>query len=107
MKRLSHRDRLKLMKFVCSFAWADFEVQDEERVYVHKLVKRLHLEPEEAKQVEGWLKLPPRPEEVDPNTVPLEHRQRFLDEVKGLVESDGKVTPEEKENLRLFAALLR
>jgi uncharacterized tellurite resistance protein B-like protein len=107
MKRLSHRDRLQLMKFVCSFAWADFEVQDAEREYVHKLVKRLHLEPEEAKQVEGWLKLPPRPEDVDPNSVPLAHKQLFLDTMKGIVEADGKVTVEERENLHLFQALLK
>ena len=45
---LSSQDRLRLMKFVCSFAWADLEIRPEERVFVAQMVRRLELEEPEA-----------------------------------------------------------
>lgn len=107
MKRLRREDRLRLMKFVCSFAWADLEVQAEERAFVAKLARTLKLDDEERAQVEEWLKTPPRPEEVDPTTIPKAHREIFLDTVKALVAADGKISVDEAENLALFRALLR
>lgn len=106
LPKLSREDRLRLMRFVCSFVWADLEVKDKERAYVHKLVKRLHLEDDRA-EIEKWLKVPPRPEEVDPAQVPREHRQIFLDAAREVIAADGHVDPEESENLRLLEALLR
>jgi len=35
-----------------------------ERAYVHRLVSRLRLTLEEARQVEGWLRVPPSEDEV-------------------------------------------
>ena len=61
---LDREDRLRLMKFVCSFAWADLEVRDEERSFVHRMMKRLELDAEEQKLVEEWLEVPPRAEEL-------------------------------------------
>ena len=98
---------MRLMRFVCSFAWADLEIQDEERAFVAKLVKQLKLDDEEKLQVEGWLQLPPRPEEVDPAQVPRAHRALFLDAVRAVIAADGKIAPEEDETLELFEALLR
>ena len=37
LKNLSREDRLQVMRFVCSFAWADLEVQKEEREYIARL----------------------------------------------------------------------
>lgn len=71
MKELDREDRLRLMKFVCSFAWADLEVKDAERKLVKKLVSRLGLDAAEVAQVDGWLEVPPRPEEVDPSDIPV------------------------------------
>jgi uncharacterized tellurite resistance protein B-like protein len=107
MKGLSKEDRMRLMRFVCSFAWADLEIQPEERAFVAKLVKQLKLDDDEKRQVEGWLQLPPRPEEVDPARVPRAHRALFLDAVRAVVAADGTIAPEEDENLELFEALLR
>jgi hypothetical protein len=98
---------MRLMKFVCSFAWADLEVQDEERGFVGRLMKRLELDPDERAKVEAWLQVPPPPEEVDPTSVPRAHRQLFLDTVRELVASDRVLDPEERENLALFEQLLR
>ena len=106
MQSLSRDDRLSLMRFVCSFAWADFEVQDQERSFIHKLVSCLELEPEEMRQVEEWIKVPPAPEEVDPTRIPKHHRKLFLDTVEAVVMADGVLDPDEAENLALFKELL-
>jgi hypothetical protein len=107
VSKLSRPERMRLMRFVCSFAWADLEVQDEERAFVARLMTRLDLDDEERQQVDGWLKVPPLPEEVDPSEVPREHRKLFLDTVRQLVASDRVLDPEERENLALFEQLLR
>ncbi|MGH2671009.1 MAG: TerB family tellurite resistance protein, partial [bacterium] len=48
---LDSRQRLQLIKFVCSFAWADLEVRAEERTFVARLVERLDLDERERRQV--------------------------------------------------------
>jgi uncharacterized tellurite resistance protein B-like protein len=102
---LSREDRLRLMKFVCSFAWADLEVQDEERAFVTRMITYLELDAD-RKLIEGWLRHPPRPEEVDPTDVPREHRELFLDAVRRLVAADERIDPKEAETLALFEQLL-
>ncbi len=106
MDKLNKEDRLSLMRFVCSFAWADFEIQDEERSFIGKLIGVLELEPDEKAQVDEWLKVPPMPEEVDPTQIPRRHREVFLDTVRAVVMSDGVLDPDEEENLKLFSELL-
>jgi uncharacterized tellurite resistance protein B-like protein len=103
---MSHEDRLRLMKFVCSLAWADLEVRPKERAFVKKMVKRLHLDEAEAKLVDEYLKVPPPAEEVDPARVPHKHRKVFLDAVKKMAEADGEIDAEEKESLALLEQLL-
>jgi hypothetical protein len=107
ISKLSRPDRMRLMRFVCSFAWADLEVQTEERAFVARLMDKLKLDDEERKQVRQWLKVPPPPEEVDPNQVPKAHRQLFLDTVRELVAADKVLAPDERENLSLLEQLLR
>ncbi len=107
MQRLEKKDRMRLMRFVCSFAWADLEVQNEERVFVGKLVKQLDLDEEEAEEVEQMLNRPPKPEEVDPAMIPRQHREVFLDAVYAVIASDGCIAPEEHENYRLLQDLLK
>jgi tellurite resistance protein len=102
---LSRDDRLRLMKFVCSFAWADLEVQDDERAFVGRLMQALGLE-EDREQIEAWLRRPPRAEEVDPTRVPRAHRELFLDAAKALFNADGVVDPKERENFELLEQLL-
>ena len=104
---LTREDRLKLMGFVCSFAWADLEIQDDEANLVRKLVAQLELDGAEAEQVEAWLKVPPRADDVDPNDIPYEHRQLFLNVAMDMVRADGQVEPNEMENLSLLEQLLR
>jgi uncharacterized tellurite resistance protein B-like protein len=107
MKKLERADRMRLMKFVCSFVWADLQVKDAERAFVKKMVKKLHLDPAEAKEVDGWLELPPSPDEVDPTQIPSAHRKLFVDTMREVIAVDGEIDPEEKENLELFEQLVR
>ena len=106
LKNLSREDRLRVMRFVCSFAWADLEIKSKERTLVHKMVKELHLEADEAKLVEEWLKVPPRAEEVDPASIPKAHRQLVLDAARRMIKADGEIDPEEAESFSLLEQLL-
>ena len=48
LSALPHEDRLHLLRFVCSFAWADLEIADSEREFVTALVDRLDLDDADA-----------------------------------------------------------
>jgi uncharacterized tellurite resistance protein B-like protein len=107
LDQMDRGDRLRLMKFVCSFAWADLEVADAEMAFIQKLVRRLELDPEETKQVEQWLEVPPPPEEVDPADIPAAHRQLFIDTARAMIVADGRVEEDEAESLALLEMLAR
>lgn len=106
LTQLTKADRLQLMKFVCSFAWVDLEVRKEERAFAGELLQRLALEEDEKTLVEGWLEVPPKPEEVDPAQVPQEHKALFLSVIRNVIESDGDIAADEAEVYAVFADLL-
>lgn len=107
MRKLSVQDRLLLMKFVCSFAWTDLEIADEERDLLMRFAAHEDFGDEERRQIVEWIKLPPPPEEVDPTDVPREHRRAFLEAARAIVEADGKIGARERELLDAFEELLR
>lgn len=104
---LSREERLQLMRFVCSFAWADLKIADAEREYIADLISQLELDDDEALQVAGWLSMPPDPEDVDPTTIPTKHRELFLKAMLGLVGSDGEIDEAETESFNLLSQLTR
>src|SRR5512144_1070067 len=106
LDKLSRTDRLRLMKFICSFAWADLEVHEKERSFVKRMVKKLQLDEDDAAQVRGWLEVPPPPEDVDPTKIPLRHRELFLDAIRATIMADGVVAPEEQEAFSLMEQLI-
>jgi hypothetical protein len=106
MSEFSRADRLRLVRFLCSFAWADLEVRNEERVFVKRVVQQLQLNDEDQAKVQGWLSVPPSPELVDPMRVPKAHRKVFLDSIEGVIVSDGVIAPEEQESFDLLKSLL-
>ena len=106
MDQLNRDDRLRLVKFVCSFAWADLKIRPEERIFVDHIVQSLELNDEDQSKVAGWMKIPPSPESIDPTRIPLAQRQLFIDSIEGVITSDGEVAPEERENLALLKELL-
>ena len=106
MDQLNRNDRLRLVKFVCSFAWADLEIRPEERTFVDHIVRSLDLNAEDQMKVKEWMEVPPSPEAVDPTRIPLAQRQLFLDTIEGVITADGEVAPEERESLALLKELL-
>jgi uncharacterized tellurite resistance protein B-like protein len=106
MEQLSREDRLRLVKFLCSFAWADLEVRPEERRFVDHVVRALDLSDDDRTKVAGWIAIPPKPEAVDPTRIPLAQRELFLQSIEGMIAADGEIAPEERENLALLRDLL-
>jgi uncharacterized tellurite resistance protein B-like protein len=107
LEEMDTNERLKLMRFVCSFAWADLEISDAERAFVHRLVGRLSLSRHEKAQVAGWMTMPPRAEEVDPYDIPEQHRQVFLAMARAMMASDGHVTEGEVETYKILEQLVQ
>jgi uncharacterized tellurite resistance protein B-like protein len=107
LDRLDRGERMRLMKFVCSFAWADLEIRPEERAFIREMVARLALDGEDGEEVRSWLDLPPEPESIDPTLVPATHRRVFIEAIKGVIAADGEIAPEEIENFRLFHDLVQ
>jgi uncharacterized tellurite resistance protein B-like protein len=106
LDQLDRRERLRLVQFVCSFAWADFEIQPEERVFISRLIRRLELDEEENLQVQQWLDRPPSLDDLDPTSIPAAHRRFFVEAIEGLISADGEVADEERETFEIFKQLL-
>ena len=104
--QLSSEDRLRLIRFVCSFAWADIEIRDEERQFVLDLIRDLQLNADEKAEVAQYLLEPPRPEEIDPMDIPVSHKKIFLDMALGMIASDGQIVPREAANYNLLQQLI-
>jgi tellurite resistance protein len=105
LERLSHEERLLLLRLVASFAWADGQVDESEKKFVRRLMKKLPLSTDEVHDVESWLLSPPSPD------VPLErvaegHRRIFLESVRALIFVDGKIDPEEQAHFDKLRAKL-
>ena len=106
LEGLDRPQRMKLMKFVCSFAWADLEVRAAERAFIARMVERLDLDAGELLRVREWLDHPPAPETVDPNTIPQAHRKVFLEAIEGVIAADREIADEESESLAVLRELL-
>ncbi|HVO11379.1 MAG TPA: TerB family tellurite resistance protein [Vicinamibacteria bacterium] len=105
LARLGPADRRKLLRFVIATAWADLMVTPREVGFLENLLRKLRLPPDEEAEVLQWLEEPPRPDEVDPATIPREHRELFLETMRGMMQADGHASAEEKESLRLLERL--
>jgi hypothetical protein len=107
MKKLSPAARMDLLRFVCSFVWTDLAVTPAERDLVMRIAGTLQLTDAEVAQVKRWLEVPPSPEQVDPTTVPKEHRQMFLRAAELAIAADGRVVPAERDALAMFRELVQ
>ena len=106
LDQLDQRERMRLVQFVCSFAWADLEIQPEERVFISRLIQRLELGEEEDLQVQQWLERPPSLDDLDPTVIPAAHRRFFVEAIEGLIAADGEISDEEGESFEIFKQLL-
>ena len=95
-----------LLQFVCAFAWTDLEINEGERRFVERLMRRFQLAEDDRAQVEQWLHVAPSPEDVNPRRVPKEHRRAFIEAVRAVIYADGRVDEEERTQFeRLQQAL--
>lgn len=106
LDNLTRDDRMKLMRFVCAFAWADLKVADEERLFVSGLMQKMDLTDAEAAEVSAWMTHPPAPEDVDPMEIPTEHKEIFLTAVREMVKADGEIAKHEADTYVLLEQLL-
>jgi hypothetical protein len=106
LDQLDRRDRLRLVEFVCSFAWADFEIRPEERVFISRLIQRLELDEDEDLKIQQWLERPAGLEHLDPTSIPSAHRRFFVEAIEGLISADGEISEEERESFDIFKQLL-
>ena len=104
--KLDPAARMKLMRFVCSFAWTDLRIQQSERDLVMRVAGSLGLSDAEVKQVAAWLKVPPGVDDLDPAAIPREHREVFLRMAEVTAAADGRVVPAERDALAVFRDLL-
>ena len=106
LEQLGRRDRMRLVQFVCTFAWADLEIQPEERVFISRLIRRLDLGEAEDLQVQQWLDRPPELDDLDPTSIPAAHRRFFVEAIEGLISADGEIAEEERDSFEIFKQLL-
>lgn len=104
--QLTEDEKLRLLRFVCSFAWADLEIAEKERDFVRDLAQKMALSDEANEQVLSWLDHPPSEEELDPFEVPAAHRKLILEAVLEMVAADGIVDMMEVESFAIFEALM-
>jgi uncharacterized tellurite resistance protein B-like protein len=107
MRDLTRKERMLLMRFVCTCAWADREIRAEERDFVSRLARKLGLDAGERREVEAWLASPSAFEPVDPSAVPEEHRRQFLHAAESVIAADGDIARAEQEQLLRFARRVR
>lgn len=103
---LSRDEKLRLLRFLCSFAWADLEINPEERALVARLVDRMALDADDAAEAMAWLDHPPREDDLDPYDIPDAHKRLFLDAALAMMGADGVVDTMEVESFALFESLM-
>ncbi|MCA8943527.1 MAG: TerB family tellurite resistance protein [Planctomycetes bacterium] len=95
------------MEFVCSFAWTDLTIADEERKLIEEMANGPEFDDTDRIKIRGWLESPPPIDDVDPTRIPLEHRQQFLDAIRQVLRADGRVANTERDSLAIFEELVR
>lgn len=106
LEKLTDDEKLRLLRFLCTFAWADLSVGDPERRLVQDLIRRFGLGSDDSIMAAGWLDHPPNEEDIDPTDIPKEHRQLVLDAVLEMVSVDGHVDSMEAESFAVLSALM-
>lgn len=104
---LGERERLQLLEFVCAFAWADLVVRPEEWLKVKRLMERLEIPDAERDQVLEWLVVPPEPDDIDPESIPEEHRDIFLRTIEEVIAADHELAWGEATQLDAFRRILK
>lgn len=99
---LTEAERVELMRFLCSFAWADGEVQSQERELLERVLGGLKLGTQARAEVTEWLFTPPDMTGFDFAAIAAEKRQLFLDQAFAVASAHGGLAAEELRHLQMF-----
>lgn len=103
--KLLQDEKQLIFKFLCVLAWADFVIHPKERKFIENLAKTFEVEPKLELMIQGWLQHPPRPEEVDPYSIPTELIELVLEHASGVAKADGGIDIMELEIIELLHSL--
>ena len=103
--KLLHDEKVLIFKFLCVLAWADFIIHPNERKLIEQLALDFQVGPNINQMIQGWLQHPPRPEEVDPYTIPTELIELILEHACGVAKADGGIDIWELEMIELLHSL--
>lgn len=103
--KLLREEQILIFKFLCVLAWADFKIHPAERKFIEELAQNFELPLDIHHMIKGWLQHPPRPEEVDPYSIPQELLEILLEQSSQLAKSDGSIVMEELEIIELLHSL--
>ena len=106
MTQLIEEEKKTLLKFLCVLAWADFNVHPAERLFIENLCRDLDISESLKIKVQAWLQHPPKPEEVDPYSIPQELIELVLDKSGSLACADGVIDIRELEMIELLHTLV-
>ena len=93
---------MQLFHFMCTFAWADMEIQQEEREMIERLMISLNLSPSQFQTVLTWLDDVRSLPDIDPYEIHPDFREQIYQAAEAIVLSDGEVTFNEKDMLDLL-----
>jgi tellurite resistance protein len=99
---LSENERVDLVRFLCSFAWADGEVQAEERAVLGRVIDGLSLDPGRHAEVTAWLSEAPDMDGFDFGAIAEDKRAVFLDLAFEVAAAHGGLGGEELGKLKMF-----
>ena len=93
---------MQLFKYMCAFAWADMEIQHQEREMIERLIISLELSNDQRQTVLQWLDQPNTIPEIDPYDVNPDFREQIYQAAQAVVLSDGELTFNERDMLALL-----
>ncbi len=99
---LTESDRTELMRFLCSFAWADGEVQPQEKTMLERVLGGLNMSPEARAKVEPWLTAPPDVEGRELKAIDDAKREAFIDFAYEVAAADGEIAADELKHMKMF-----
>jgi uncharacterized tellurite resistance protein B-like protein len=99
---LTEDERVDLMRFLCSFAWVDGEVQAQERTVLERVLGGLGLSTEARAKASAWLFAPPDMEGFDFGAITPDKRGLFIDHAFEVASAHGGLAAEEMRHLQMF-----
>ena len=102
---LLHEEKILIFKFLCVLAWADFVIHPAERKFIEDLAQRMNVGSQLEHRIKAWLQHPPRPEDVDPYSIPNDLIELVLEQASLLAKSDGVIDIRELEIIESLHSL--